>query len=119
VVIHPKQINLDADILRKVEMQETEKRCRWVGDSPQRDRGLLYPASVRVGVASVYPAQATNGCEHDEQPFIMVVSTLFRTFDFSWDSGKVVGLRFNFRGPDVEAAMWSGQIRFACYPLPG
>ena len=43
----------------------------------------------------------------------------FSHFRFFVGLRKVVGLRFNFRGPDVEAAMWSGQIRFACYPLPG
>jgi hypothetical protein len=30
-----------------------------------------------------------------------------------------VMLRLIFRSPEMKAAMWSGQIRFACYPLPG
>ena len=32
---------------------------------------------------------------------------------------KVVGLRLVYRSPSREAAMWSGQIRFGCYPMPG
>ena len=42
----------------------------------------------------------------------------FSHFSIFVELRKVVGLRLNFRSPDVEAAMWSGQIRFACYLCP-
>jgi hypothetical protein len=32
---------------------------------------------------------------------------------------KVVGLRLIHRSREIEAAMWSGQIRIGCYPIPG
>jgi len=43
----------------------------------------------------------------------------FSHFRFFAKLRKVVGLMLIFRGPDVQAAKWSGQIRFACYAMPG